>query len=163
MLGRQARRGGGVSFAEGLGSSKYGLLDRKTSRPRPSYWVAVLWRRLMDNVILEPDASRLDLHVYAHCMRGVPGGVVLLVVNNNRSVVRTLRVAGAGQRYTLAADSANASEVKLNRRMLRLGADKALPMMAGVVERAGPIRLAPATITFLAVPYASNSHCRPRQ
>lgn len=162
MLGRQAKRGGGTAFAGGLGSRKYGLLDPKTSVPRPNYWVAVLWRRLMDNVVLDSGASRLDFHVYAHCLRGVPGGVGLLVVNNNRSVARTLRVAEASQRYTLAADTINARDVKLNGRMLRLGPDKELPMMAGAVERAGPVRLPPATITFLAVPYASNSHCRAR-
>ena len=162
MLGRQAKRGGSTAFAGGLGSSRYGLLDPKTSRPRPNYWVAVLWRRLMDNVVLDSGASRLDFHVYAHCLRGVPGGVGLLVVNNNRSVARTLRVAGASQRYTLTADAAHAREVKLNGRMLRLGPGKELPMMAGAVERAGPVRLPPATVTFLAVPYASNRHCRAR-
>jgi hypothetical protein len=162
MLGRQARRGGSIAFAGGLGSSQYGLLDPKTSRPRPSYWVAVLWRRLMDNVVLDPGVSRLDFHVYAQCLRGVPGGVALLVVNNNRDVSRTLRIAGATQRYTLAADAVHAREVKLNGRMLRLGPDKQLPMMAGAVERAGSIRLPPATITFLAVPYASNRQCRAR-
>ena len=161
-LGRQARRGASVAFPGGLGSSRYGLLEPRTARPRPNYWVAVLWRRLMDNVVLDSGASRLDFHVYAHCLRGVPGGVGLLVVNNNRSVARTLRIAGASQRYTLAADFVNARDVKLNGRMLRLGPDKALPMMAGAVERSGPVRLPPATITFLAVPYASNSHCRAR-
>ena len=161
-LGRQARRGASVAFPGGLGSSRYGLLDPRTSKPRPNYWVAVLWRRLMGDVALDSGSSRVDLHVYAHCLRGVPGGVTLLVVNTNRIAPRTLRVAGASQRYTLASDAVHSGEVKLNGRMLRLGPGKELPMMAGVVGRAGPIRFSPATVTFLALPYASNGQCRVR-
>lgn len=161
-LGQLARRGVGVAFPGNLASSRYGMVDQKGSTPRPTYWVAQLWRRLMGSVVLDAGPPRDGLNIYAHCRRGVPGGVVLLVVNDSATATRSLRIAGASQRYTLSGGTSGPGEIRLNGRMLRLGPGNAVPMMGGVVERAGPIRLAPTTITFLTIPYASNKHCRTR-
>lgn len=158
-LGDLARRGFGVPFRGNLASREQGFVDLGDAAPRPTYWVAQLWRRLMGDVVLDPGSSK-DLHVYAHCRRGVPGGVVLLVINDSRSATRTLHVAGASQRYTLSGHASRPMEVRLNGRVLRPGPGNAVPMMAGVVERAGAVRLPPATITFLTIPYASNKQCR---
>ena len=46
------------------------------------------------------------LHVYAHCLRGTPGGVALLLINTDQTAERTLSLAQAGERYTLTAGSA---------------------------------------------------------
>ena len=43
------------------------------------------------------------LHVYAHNLRSTPGGVALLVINNDRDAVRTLSIPTAARRYTLSA------------------------------------------------------------
>jgi len=68
-----------------LAASDYGLLDEKTLMPRPNYWGALLWRRLMGSIVLETGVPiQMGLHVYAHCQRGTPGGVSLLIVNNDR-------------------------------------------------------------------------------
>ena len=48
----------------------------------------------------------------------------------------------------------------LNGTELRLGAADALPSLAGAPIAAGSVALAPATITFLAVPGAGNASCR---
>jgi hypothetical protein len=100
------------------------------------------------------------LHVYAHCARGVPGGVTLLVINPDRAAARALRLAAASQRYTLDAASLQDSTVRLNGSALTLGADDELPVLAGVATDAGLVGFAPATMTFLAVPAAANDACR---
>jgi hypothetical protein len=48
----------------------------------------------------------------------------------------------------------------LNGSILSLGDGDALPRLDGVKMPAGPITLAPATISFLAIPEAGNSACR---
>jgi hypothetical protein len=42
-----AQRGVKVIMHNTLASSDYGLLDQNTFAPRPNYWAALLWRRLM--------------------------------------------------------------------------------------------------------------------
>lgn len=162
-LGRLAKQGVSVIFHNTLASSEYGLLAPGTFAPRPNYWTALLWRRLMGTTVLDPGPSREGLHLYAHCLRGVPGGVILLAINNSRATASSLGLAGASQRYTLSADSLQAGDVKLNGTTLKLEAGDTLPMMAGYVERAGAIRFPPTTITFLALPYASNPQCGSRR
>ena len=53
QLGRLARAGVQMVAHNTLAASDYGLLDEKTLRPRPSYWAAVLWRRLIGTIVLE--------------------------------------------------------------------------------------------------------------
>jgi heparanase 1 len=40
-----------------LASSDYGLLDETTFAPRPNYWAALLWRKLMGTTVLQPGTS----------------------------------------------------------------------------------------------------------
>jgi hypothetical protein len=40
-------------------SSEYGLLDQTTFAPRPNYWAALLWPKLMGTTVLDSGASRL--------------------------------------------------------------------------------------------------------
>ena len=69
-----------------LAASDYALIDEATLRPRPNYWSAVLWRRLMGTTVLDAGASSTPgLYLYAHCLRGKPGGVALLAINADRS------------------------------------------------------------------------------
>lgn len=43
------------------------------------------------------------LHVYAHCTRGMRGGVVLLVINNDKAGARVLSIPTASEHYTLVS------------------------------------------------------------
>ena len=158
-LGRLAKQNVAAIFHNTLASSEYGLLSSENFTPRPNYWAALLWRRLMGRTVLDAGPSREGLHVYAHCLRGVPGGIALLAINNSRSATSILNVAGASQRYTLSADTLQSPDVKLNGKVLRLGAGDAIPAMAGAVEQAGPVKLPPTTITFLTIPSAGNKYC----
>lgn len=161
QLGRLARQGVQVVAHNTLAASDYGLVDERTLAPRPSYWGALLWRKLMGTAVLEPGVPlQPGLHVHAHSLRGAPGGVALLVINNDRAIARSLVVPLAGERYTLSAPALQGGEVLLNGAALGVRTDGALPELGGVAVRAGVVTLAPATITFLAVPRAENASAR---
>ena len=85
QLGRMSKRGVQVNIHNTLASSDYGLLDENTLAPRPNYWAALLWRKFMGTTVLDAGASPApSLHLYAHCLRGQPGGVALLAINTIR-------------------------------------------------------------------------------
>jgi hypothetical protein len=101
-------------------------------------------------------------HVYAHCMRDTPGGVALLVINNNKAAERTLSIPMASERYTLSTTSSDLQtrNVRLNGTELKLGDNDELPRLTEVQTPAGAVTFAPATITFLALAEAGNSACQ---
>jgi hypothetical protein len=99
------------------------------------------------------------LHVYAHCQHHNPGGVTLLVINNDREAAHELTMAEAARRYTLDAANLDDGTVRLNGATLALTGAGDLPRLAGVATQAGIVTFAPATITFLAVPTAANAAC----
>jgi hypothetical protein len=144
-----------------LTASDYGLLDENTLEPRPNYWGALLWRQLMGTTVLEAGLPiQTGLHVYAHCQRGAPGGVSLLVINTDRQASHSLMLSTESELYTLDAASLSDAEVRLNGVVLRLGAGDELPAIQGAPVIAGPAIFGPTTITFLAIPTAANSACR---
>ena len=161
QLGRLARAGVQVAMHNTLAASDYGLLDENTLQPRPKYWGALLWRRLMGLTVLDAGvAPRAGLDVYAHCQRATPGGVSLLVINTDRAAPRQLMLANASLRYTLDAADLSIADIRLNGTTLALDASGGLPDIKGMPMAAGIASFDPATISFLAVPAASNSACR---
>ena len=162
QLGRLARQEVRVVMHNTLVASDYGLLDDKTLEPKPNYWGALLWRRLMGTTVLDPGASaQAGLRLYAHCLRGRSGGVAVLALNTDTGSARTLSVPLAMERYTLAAPVGDLQSrtVGLNGSPLVLAAGNALPQLTGSPVPAGEVSLAPGTITFLAVPEAGNPDC----
>ena len=161
QLGRLARRGVQVHMHNTLASSDYGLLDENTLMPRPNYWAALLWHKFMGPTVLDPGLSAASgLHIYAHCLRGQPGGVALLAINTDRAASQSLDLAQAAERYTLSAPSLDAAIVQLNGSELKLGDDAAIPSLTGISSGSGHLTFPPATITFLAMPKANNASCR---
>lgn len=160
QLGRLARAGVQVVMHNTLAASDYGLLDETTLTPRPNYWGALLWRKLMGATVLDPGVSiAAGQHVYAHCQRDLPGGVTLLVINNDRTA-HVLETTLAGKRYTLSAEPLENNEVKLNGEVLKLGDNDDIPSLEGAATAAGRVEFAPATITFLTLQSAGNHACR---
>jgi hypothetical protein len=161
QLGRIARRQVQVVFHNTLAASDYGLLDETDFAPRPNYWAALLWRRLMGPVVLDPGpVSEPRLHLYAHCLRGRPGGVAVLAVNPDQATPLPLDLPVAASRYGLAARHLTDTSVLMNGRELRLGAGDALPALDGEATAPGRLDLAPASITFFAIADAGNPACR---
>ncbi len=161
QLGRLARAGVQVVIHNTLAASDYGLLDETTLTPRPNYWGAVLWRKLMDSTVLDAGVSRdAGLHVYAHCLRDVAGGVAVLAINTDRRSAHALTLPEVSYRYTLDALHLQDTAVRLNGETLALNVRDELPAVDGVSTAAGVVTFAPATITFLAMPAARNATCQ---
>jgi glycosyl hydrolase family 79 len=161
QLGRLARANVQVVMHNTLAASDYGLLDEKTFNPRPNYWAALLWHRLMGQVVLNPGVpAQPGLHLYAHCHPKHSGGVSILVINTSRDVTHVLRFPIASERTTLHAPELESKTVELNGKALALDDNDALPDMAGTPTSAGVVTFAPTTITFLAMPKAANRACR---
>lgn len=161
QLGDVAKRGVQLHMHNTLAASDYGLLDEKTYEPRPNYWAALLWRKLMGTTVLDPGSSpEPSLHIYAKCLRKHPGGVSLLVINADEKEARSIKVSASSGRYTLTAQNLTDQQVQLNGIDLKLGADDALPELNGVATHSGNVTFAPESITFLAFPNAKNESCR---
>lgn len=161
QLGLLARRGVQVHMHNTLAASDYGLLDEKTYEPRPDYWAALLWHKLMGATVLDAGAApEPNLHIYAHCLPGRPGGVSILAINADSHSTHQLSLTAAAQRYTLAAPELESTQVTLNGVELKLQSNDDLPALSGIPVKAGSVELPPATVTFLAVPIADNPACR---
>ena len=155
---RLAKQGLSAMFTHALISGSNGVLDEKTFMPNADYWPAVLWRRLMGTQVLDAGQNRAGLHVYAHCLRGVPGGVSILAINL-KTAPAELRVAGRVQIYALTAAELQSRTVLLNERPLMLGPEDTVPDLAPRESANHSITLAPTSVNFIAVPHAANAHC----
>jgi hypothetical protein len=161
QLGSMAKAGVQAHMHNTLASSDYGLLDEKTYQPRPNYWAALLWHKLMGTTVLDAGTSpATSLHLYAQCMRGTPGGVALLAINADKTAAQTIAIPTGADRYTLTSADLMSQTVQLNGAELKLGADDALPRIKGQSTKAGSVTIAPASITFLAFPKAGNESCK---
>ena len=158
QLGRLAKAGVQMVAHNTLAASDYGLLDEKTLRPRPNYWAALLWRRLMGTIVLDAGVHE-GAHLYAHCRRSVRGAVTLLAINTDRTNAASLRLPATSERYTLSADDLQSVEVRLNGTVLELGPNDDFPRLAAVTSPPGSVEIGPATITFLTVGDAKNPAC----
>src|SRR5579872_583348 len=157
QLGRLAKAGVQIVMHNTLVGSDYGLLDETTFRPRPNYWAALLWRHWMGSVVLDAGVPIGEgLHVYAHCQRKMPGGVVLLVINNDAQNTHELALPVSSMRFTLDAASLQSAAVRLNGAVLTAEAADGL---AGLPAGAGAISFAPATMTFVVIAGAGNRSC----
>jgi hypothetical protein len=158
QLGRLARAGVQVVAHNTLAASDYGLLDEKTLAPRPNYWAALLWRRLMGTTVLDAGVHR-GTHLYAHCRRGVAGDLALLAINTEKTSAAILQLPLPSERYTLSAEHLQSAEVRLNGTALDLDPNDDLPPFSAIRSPPGSVELAPTTITFLTIPDAGNTAC----
>ena len=158
---RLAQKGVQMIAHNTLAASDYGLLDETTFDPRPNYWTALLWRKLMGATALKPNDPPSGVpRLYAHCMNNARGGVVLLAINTDRTTSRRLRLPAPSERYTLTAPDLEGTRVDLNGKELKLGADGSIPQLIPVTAPSGEISLPSASITFLAIRSARNTSCR---
>jgi hypothetical protein len=155
---RLARQGLDAIFTHALISGSNGVIDEKTFQPNASYWGAVLWRRLMGTGILDAGATQPGLHLYAHCLRGTPGGVTVLAINM-RGEDAQIGVNGPAEVYALTSPDLQSTTVMLNGRRLAVRQDDTLPPMNPVRANGARITLAPTSIAFIAIPGAKNRNC----
>ena len=161
QLGRLARKGVKVVAHNTLAASDYGLIDEVSMTPRPSYWAAVLWSRLMGKTVLDAGAAPAGVHLYAHCLPGHEGGVSVLAINLDQTAAHMVTIPTAAERFTLSSSTGlRSSIVELNGTPLKLNGDEEkLPRWKGIQTAAGAVKLEPASITFLAMPGTGSTTC----
>lgn len=160
QLGSLAQRSVKTVMLNTLAASDYGLLDEETLEPRPNFWAALLWKRLMGTKSLDPGYSSTDgLRVYAQCSLGQAGAVTLLILNPTNTD-RSITLLTAGYRYTLTATDTSNKNVALNGTELRAAEDGTTPKFQGLPTRAGALHFPALTATFLELPKANNPACK---
>ena len=163
------------------------LADTDTLEPRPDYYTAVLFQRLMGTRVLSVRVSHADpdLHIYAHCSRGGESGasgstlhagkgdVAFAFLNRSpdKSFDVTLLAASgsAGADITGRSEfhlgSANrsdvfGSQVLLNGVLLKMDSWATLPALNPVVvEGDAPLHVASQTVGFAILHGAKAKAC----
>ncbi|XP_022751808.1 heparanase-like protein 3 [Durio zibethinus] len=78
---------------QSLIGGNYGLLDTTTFVPRPDYYSALLWHRLMgSNVLSTRFSGTTSVRAYAHCSKQSQG-ITLLLINLNATTTVQVRVS----------------------------------------------------------------------
>jgi hypothetical protein len=160
QLGALARLGVQSVMHNTLAASDYGLIDESTLEPRPNYWSAVLWNKLMGTTVLNAGPSTETQYVYAHCLKGVKGGVAVLVLNADHGKAQQISLGVSSERYTLTASDLLGHAASLNGVELKLTSEGDLPKIEPIKTPAQAITLPPASISFFAIPGANNPACR---
>jgi hypothetical protein len=160
QLGTLAQKGVKSVMHNTLAASDYSLVAEDTLEPKPNYWAALLWSRTMGPVVLGPGVAKDQaVRIYAHCMKGTKGGVSLLALNTDVSSEQAINIPLAADRYSITAPDLTSKKVLLNGAELQAQPDGSVPEFKGQPVKAGTIRLAPASITFLTIPSARNKTC----
>ncbi len=164
-LGTMAR--GGVHVATRwtiAGTQPYALLDDATLTPRPDYWAALLWKRLMGTTVLDPAVTNAPagLRLYSSCTPGVRGGVTTLALNTDHAAPAAIHLRGPGARgasiHAVTGDLAG-DRVALNGRPLEVTAAGELPSLSPTPVAHGDVTVAPASYAFITQPRAGAWAC----
>ncbi len=148
QLGRLAKRGVQVVMHNTLARSEYALLDHDTHNPRPNYWAALLWNKLMGTEVYNAPSVESGVDVFVHNLKGKKKGKTVLIVNTNDKA-SSMIIPSSAKQFTLTADELLTKKVKLNGEELRLNNDE-LPTISGRSIKKGNIELPAHSIMFLA-------------
>ena len=143
-----AKRGVKVIMHNTLIASEYSLIDQDTHLPKPNYWAALLWAKLMGTKVYDAGKGTPGIYLFAHSIKGHPDGITLLVLNTNK-VSTAIYIPSNGEQYTLTSNQLQGNNVQLNGKDLKLTDDDVLPAIAGKKISAGNIELPSASITFI--------------
>lgn len=147
QLGRLAKRGVQVVMHNTLARSEYALLDHDTHNPRPNYWAALLWNKLMGTEVYDAPSIEPGVDVFVHNLKGKKKGKTVLIVNTNGKISSVL-IPSTAKQYTITADELLTKKVKLNGAELRLNNDE-IPEISGRKIKKGTIELPAHSIMFL--------------
>lgn len=150
QLGRLAKKDVQVAMHNTLAVSEYALLDQQTLDPRPNYWAALLWGKLMGTEVFESDLSVPGVDGFVHNLKGSKKGKSILLVNPSSSE-SSVTLPVSAESYLLTADSLQSKSVRLNGELLQLAADGKMPNISGEKISAGKVSIPPYSILFLAV------------
>jgi len=153
QLGSLAKKGVKVIMHNTLSASEYSLIDQDTHLPKPNYWAAFLWTKLMGTEVYEAETGSPGVYVFAHNMKGHEGGVTLLVINTNKKSV-PVSIPSDAEQYTLTSSELRSKTVQLNSQELTLDDNDQLPALKGKPIKSGSVTLPATSISFFAIIYA---------
>lgn len=159
QLGTLAQKGVKVVIHNTLAASEYGLIDQNTMEPRPNYWAAVLWKKLMGSIVLEPpQTGQPTLRIFAHCRPAMNGGIGLMALNPGDTAM-PLAFRGVGKIWIMQAENVDSGPVKINGRIPSLTTSGLITGIVGERFR-GEFMLPSRSIAFASVDTAANSNCK---
>ena len=143
----------GVIFHNTLASSDYGFLQHGSFDPRPNYFAALLWTRLMGDVCYKADnPGKEGAHVYCHSRKDGKDGYCYLVINNSLTEETTVSLPKDATVYTLSGRGNMRNKVMyLGDRALTLGEGNALPCLDGENVSAGEHKLPAGSCSFIVI------------
>ena len=148
QLGSLAKNGVQVVMHNTLAASEYSLVDQDTHLPKPNYWAALLWAKLMGTKVYEAGEGAPGVYLFAHSTKGQKDGITLLVLNANKASA-TIHIPSGGEQYTLSSTDLQSDNVQLNGQDLKMSDDDTLPAIKGKKISAGNLQLPSASITFI--------------
>lgn len=148
QLGRLAKKNVQVVMHNTLASSEYALLDQATHDPRPNYWAALLWNKLMGTKVFDAGLSTEGVDMFVHSLKNSSDGIAVLLVNPTGSGY-SINLPTVAEQYLFTADELQTKTVKLNGEVLKLKSDETLPNIEGKKVKAGIIELPAHSILFL--------------
>ena len=151
QLGRLAKKDVKVVMHNTLCASEYALLEQDTYDPRPNYWAALLWNKMMGTKVYDAGILKEGVDVYAHNLKGSKEGMAILVVNTLETE-SSIVIPSTAEKYQLTAggEELQTKKVKLNGEVLKLNSDESLPTIKGRKIKAGEVKVPPYGILFLA-------------
>ncbi|MCB0669933.1 MAG: hypothetical protein KDC80_29105 [Saprospiraceae bacterium] len=148
QLGCLAKHGVKVVMHNTLCASEYALLEQETHDPRPNYWAALLWSKLMGQEVFEARFTHDQVDAFVHNLKHSEKGRAVLLVNP-ADVASEIKIPSSATQFILTADDLLGKTVKLNGKVLQLQSDNTLPEITGEVIPAGNLQLPAHSITFL--------------
>lgn len=148
QLGRLAKKGVQVVMHNTLARSEYALLDHDTHTPRPNYWAALLWGKLMGTEVYKADSLATGVDVFVHNLKGKPKGRTVLILNTTEKETSFAIPVNATQ-YLLTADELLTKKVKLNGKVLQLNSNDEVPKLIGEKVKSGTLLIPAHSILFL--------------
>ncbi len=150
QLGRLAKKNVQVVMHNTLCASEYALLEQESLEPRPNYWAALLWNKLMGIKVYDAGTSTDGVDIFVHNLKDSKDGFAVLIVNSN-DAESSIEIPAVAEQYLFTADGKNlqTKTVKLNSEILKLKPNDTLPEIEGKKVDAGAIRIPPYSIMFL--------------
>jgi hypothetical protein len=115
QLGRGAKLGQKVMIRQSLIGGDYALINRKTLKPNPDYWVSWLWGKLMGEEVFEVQSNDPFVQVYCHSAKK-EGKCTLLIINMSAKpkIMNCQSFGLKKKRFEITADTLTSKKIRIN-------------------------------------------------
>eukprot|EP01049_Picozoa_sp_SAG25_P009643 SAG25_NODE_976_length_4460_cov_5.505618_2_plen_262_part_00 len=158
-LGTTGRFGGSGLMRQSLFAGTYALVDPTTFTPRPTYWIAALWKQLIGGSrevlsVAGDDAHNRTLRVYARC--GKRAGVVVVFGSSLSTTRATMRFSAplctaVNRTDFVLTGQLGTEELLLNGEAMKVTLGGKVPVFGGRDMQAGAALELPPLSSFFSV------------